>query len=224
VIKEGDKAPDFSLETDSGERVSLKDFEDKTLVLYFYPRDSTPGCTREAQAFSAARAAIEMAGGAVVGVSRDTVKSHCTFRDKYGLTIPLAADPDLAAHKAYGAWGDKLMYGKKVTGCIRSTFLVHNGRVVKVWPSVKVDGHAEDVLQAIGEMRNGPSSRRIPTLPPPGLKKKAKAAAKTVKTSVKKAVKKAVKKVAAKAKKVVAKVKKTAAKAKPAAKKKTQKK
>lgn len=198
MIKEGDKAPDFSLETDSGQRVSLSDFKDKTLVLYFYPKDSTPGCTREAQAFSAARAAIEMAGGAVVGVSRDSVKSHCSFRDKYGLTIPLASDPDLSAHKAYGAWGDKTMYGKKVTGCIRSTFLVHNGRVVKVYPSVKVDGHADDVLQAIGEMRSGPSSKRIPTLPPPGMKAKAKAAVKTV---------------AAKAKKVAAKVTKVAKKA-----------
>lgn len=204
MIKEGDKAPDFSLETDSGTRISLKDFKDKTLVLYFYPRDSTPGCTREAQAFSAARAAIEMAGGAVVGVSRDSVKSHCSFRDKYGLTIPLAADPDLKAHKAYGAWGDKMMYGKKVTGAIRSTFLIHNGRVVKVYPSVKVDGHADDVLQAIGELKHGPSSRRIPTLPPPGLKKKvAKVAAKATKT-----VKKTVKKVAAKVKKTVATSKK----------------
>lgn len=198
MIKEGDKAPDFSLETDSGERVALRDFKDRTLVLYFYPKDSTPGCTREAQAFSAARAALETAGAAVVGVSRDSVKSHCSFRDKYGLSIPLASDPDLKAHKAYGAWGEKTMYGKKVTGCIRCTFLVHNGRVVKVWPSVKVDGHADQVLQAIGEMKHGPSSRRIPTLPPPSLKKKAKAAIKKV------------------AKKVASKVAKVAAKAKPA--------
>lgn len=211
MIKEGDKAPDFSLETDSGARISLQDFKDKTLVLYFYPKDSTPGCTRQAQAFSAASRAIEMAGGAVVGISRDSVKSHCSFRDKFGLSIPLASDPDLKAHKAYGAWGDKMMYGKKVTGCVRSTFLVHNGRIVKVYPSVKVDGHADEVLQAIGEMRNGPSSRRIPTLPPPTLKKKvAKVAAK-----VKKAVKKAAKKVAAK----VAKTAKRAA-GKPATKKK----
>jgi thioredoxin-dependent peroxiredoxin len=205
VIKEGDKAPDFSLETDSGQRISLKDFKDKTLVLYFYPKDSTPGCTREAQAFSAARAALETAGAAVVGVSRDSVKSHCSFRDKYALSIPLAADPDAAVHRAYGAWGDKTMYGKKVTGCIRSTFLVHNGRVVKVFPNVKVDGHADAVLQAIGEMKHGPSSRRIPTLPPPSLKKKA--------ASAKKAVKKVVKKVAAKVKKTAAKTKKTAKRA-----------
>jgi thioredoxin-dependent peroxiredoxin len=213
VIKEGAKAPDFSLETDAGNRVSLKDFADKTLVLYFYPKDSTPGCTREAQAFSAARAALETAGAAVIGVSRDSVKSHCSFRDKYGLSIPLASDADLAAHKAYGAWGEKTMYGKKVTGCIRSTFLVHNGRVVKVFPNVKVDGHADEVLQAIGEMKHGPSSRRIPTMPPPA--------------KVKKQAKAAVKKVVAKAKKVAAKVAKVAKKAtakKPSAKRKTQKK
>ena len=201
MIKEGDKAPDFSLETvfadDSRDRISLKDFKDKTLVLFFYPKDSTPGCTREAQAFSAARAALETAGAAVVGVSRDSVKSHCSFRDKYGLSIPLAADPDASVHRAYGAWGDKTMYGKKVTGCIRSTFLVHNGRVVKVFPNVKVDGHADEVLQAIGEMKHGPSSRRIPTMPPPSLKAKAKAA-----------VKKVVKKVAAKVKKQATAVRK----------------
>jgi peroxiredoxin Q/BCP len=224
VIKEGAKAPDFSLETvnpdDSRNRISLKDFADKTLVLYFYPKDSTPGCTREAQAFSAARAALETAGAAVVGVSRDSVKSHCSFRDKYGLSIPLASDPDLKAHKAYGAWGEKTMYGRKVTGCIRSTFLVHNGRVVKVYPSVKVDGHADEILQAIGEMKHGPSSRRIPTMPPPSLEARAKKAT----AAVKKVAKNVAKKAAAKVKKTVAKAKaKAKATAKPNAKRKTQK-
>lgn len=205
MIKEGSKAPDFSLETDSGQRISLKDFSDKMLVLYFYPKDSTPGCTREAQAFSAARGAIEMAGGAVVGVSRDSVKSHCSFRDKFGLSIPLAADPDLKAHKAYGAWGDKTMYGKKVTGCIRSTFIVRNGRVVKVFPSVKVDGHADAVLQAIGELAHGPSSRRIPTLPPPGLKEKVKKVAAKVKKAAAKITKNVTKPVTKVTKKVTKK-------------------
>ena len=150
MLQAGDKAPDFTLETDSGKRVSLGDVAGKTLVLYFYPKDSTPGCTREAQAFSAARKAIEKAGGAVLGVSRDSVKSHCSFRDKYGLSIPLASDPELSAHEAYGAWGEKVMYGRKVLGCIRSTFLVRDGRVVRVFPSVKVDGHADAVLAALG--------------------------------------------------------------------------
>lgn len=213
MIKEGDKAPDFALDTvfsdDSQRRVTLADFRDKTLVLYFYPKDSTPGCTREGQAFSAARRAIEMAGGAVVGVSRDSVKSHCSFRDKFGLSIPLASDPDLKAHRAYGAWGEKTMYGRKVEGCIRSTFIIKDGRVARVFPSVKVDGHADAVLQAIGELAHGPSSRRIDgtAKKPPA---KVKAAAKT-------AVKKAAKTVAKKAKKAASAVKK------PAAKKKTKK-
>ena len=152
MLAEGDKAPDFELETDAGDRVSLKDFKDKTLVLYFYPRDSTPGCTRQAQAFTAARRAIAAAGGAVLGVSRDSVKSHCSFRDKYDLGIPLASDPDRSVHDAYGAWGEKVMYGKKVEGCIRSTFLIKNGRVARVFPKVKVDGHAEAVVQALREL------------------------------------------------------------------------
>jgi peroxiredoxin Q/BCP len=168
VLKEGDKAPPFNLESDAGGRVTLRDFADRTLVLYFYPRDSTPGCTREAQAFTAARRAIETAGGAVVGVSRDSLKSHQTFRQKCGLDITLLSDPDLSVHKAYGAWGEKTMYGKKIEGVLRSTFLVHGGRVARVFPNVKVDGHADAVLQAIGELSSGgPSSKRIPSRPPP---------------------------------------------------------
>lgn len=146
MLKAGDKAPDFSLESDSGRKLSLSDFAGKTLVLYFYPRDNTPGCTREAQAFAAAHRAIERAGGVVVGVSRDSVKSHCGFRDKYGLPFPLLSDPDLALHRAYGAWGEKTMYGKKVEGTLRSTFLVRDGRVVRAYPTVKVDAHADEVL------------------------------------------------------------------------------
>lgn len=155
MLQEGDKAPNFALETDSGERVTLEDYAGKKLVLFFYPKDSTPGCTREAQAFSAARRAIEKAGGAVLGVSRDSVKSHCSFRDKYGLTVPLASDPDRTVHEAYGAWGEKTMYGRKVQGCIRSTFIVDGGRIARVFPSVKVDGHADAVLAALAELGGG---------------------------------------------------------------------
>jgi peroxiredoxin Q/BCP len=136
-------------------RVSLSDFAKQTLVLFFYPRDNTPGCTREAQAFTAASGAIKAAGGVVVGVSRDSLKSHQSFREKCALGIPLLSDPDLSVHKAYGAWGTKTMYGKKVEGVIRSTFLVKNGKVVRVFPNVKVDGHAEAVLKAIGELSSG---------------------------------------------------------------------
>jgi thioredoxin-dependent peroxiredoxin len=181
VLKEGDKAPDFSLDTDNGRRVSLKDYAGKALVLYFYPRDNTPGCTREAQAFSAARRAIETAGGAVLGVSRDSVKSHQGFITKCNLSIPLLSDPDLQLHKAYGAWGEKTMYGKKVLGCIRSTFLIKDGRIARVWPSVKVDGHAEDVLQAIGELSSGgpsPKVKAAKAVKTKAVKTKAKAKAK----------------------------------------------
>jgi peroxiredoxin Q/BCP len=150
MLEAGDKAPDFSLESDDGTKVSLRDFAGKTLVLYFYPKDDTPGCTREAQAFTAARSKIEKAGGVVVGVSRDTTARHCVFRDKYGLKIPLLSDPDRKVHEAYGAWGEKTMYGKKVLGAIRSTFLIKDGRVLKVFGSVKVDGHADQVLAALG--------------------------------------------------------------------------
>jgi peroxiredoxin Q/BCP len=122
----------------------------KTLVLFFYPKDSTPGCTREAQAFTASKKAIEKAGGVVVGVSRDSVKSHGSFRDKYGLAVPLVSDPERKLHEGFGAWGEKVMYGKKILGTIRSTFLVKDGVVVKAWPSVKVDGHVEKVLEALG--------------------------------------------------------------------------
>lgn len=151
MLKEGDKAPDFSLETQDGKRASLRDLAPagKTLVLFFYPKDSTPGCTREAQAFTASRKAIEKAGGVVAGISRDSVKSHNSFRDKFKLDVTLLSDPERKAHEAYGAWGEKTMYGKKVLGTIRSTFLIKDGKVVRVFPSVKVDGHADQVLAAL---------------------------------------------------------------------------
>ena len=144
-------APDFELPGTGGTNFRLSGAKGRKLVLYFYPKDSTPGCTREAQAFSAARAAIEMAGGAVVGVSRDSVKSHCSFKDKYGLSIPLASDPDLAAHKAYGAWGEKTMYGKKVTGVIRSTIVVDpDGKVELAKYNVRAKGHVAALRKALG--------------------------------------------------------------------------
>lgn len=155
MLKEGDKAPSFDLESDEGGRVSLRDFAGKTLVLYFYPRDNTPGCTREAQAFTAVRRAIEAAGGAVVGVSRDSIKSHQSFRQKCNLGITLLSDPDLSTHKAYGAWGEKTMYGKKVEGVLRTTFIIKDGTIARVFPNVKVDGHAEAVLEAIKSLADG---------------------------------------------------------------------
>jgi thioredoxin-dependent peroxiredoxin len=154
MLKEGDRAPSFELPSDAGKAVKLSDFAGQKLVLYFYPRDNTPGCTREAVAFSAAAKRIAAAGASVVGVSKDSVKSHGSFRDKHELTIPLLSDPDLVVHRAFGAWGEKTMYGKKVEGTIRSTFVIGpEGKITKVFPSVKVDGHVEAVIEALG----GPS-------------------------------------------------------------------
>lgn len=151
MLNEGDKAPAFSLDSDSGKKISLSDFAGKKVVVYFYPRDNTPGCTREAIAFSGAREAFQKAGATVLGVSKDSVASHCKFRDQHKLSIPLLSDPDLAVHKAFGAFGSKVMYGKKVEGVIRSTFVIDGtGTVTKVFPSVKVDGHEAKVLEALG--------------------------------------------------------------------------
>jgi thioredoxin-dependent peroxiredoxin len=146
----GAAAPDFDLESDAGTSMRLGDFEGEWLVLYFYPRDSTPGCTREAQDFTQAAARLRKLGARVAGVSRDSVKSHGSFRDKFALGFPLLSDPDLVAHKSYGAWGKKVMYGKHIEGALRSTFLIApNGRVAHVWRSVRVDGHADAVVAAL---------------------------------------------------------------------------
>ena len=149
-LEPGSKAPKFDLESDSGERTTLKDFAGKWLVLYFYPKDSTPGCTREGQEFSKAAARLKKLGAQVVGVSRDSIKSHCTFKDKSKISVPLLSDPERTTHEAYGAWGMKTMYGKKVEGVIRSTFLVSpDGKIAKAWKGVKVDGHVEKVLESL---------------------------------------------------------------------------
>ena len=154
-VDAGDKAPAFELESDTGESVKLKDLlesgaQGKTLVLYFYPKDDTPGCTREAQAFADAKRKLSAAGAQVAGVSKDSIKSHCKFRDKYSLNFPLLSDPELTVHKAYGAYGEKVMYGKKTMGTIRSTFVIDpKGKIVRAWRGVKVDGHIDAVLEAI---------------------------------------------------------------------------
>lgn len=150
--EQGARAPTFALESDDGRPVSLRDFAGKWLVVYFYPRDNTPGCTREAQDFSELSARLHKRGAAVVGISKDSVKSHCSFRDKVGIRFPLLSDPDLAAHRAYGVWGTKVMYGKKIEGTIRSTFLISPaGRVARAWTRVKVDGHGTEVMAALVE-------------------------------------------------------------------------
>jgi len=153
MIKEGHKAPNFTLPSSAGKDVSLADLKGKPVVLYFYPKDDTPGCTREACAFRDAQAKIRKTGAVVLGVSPDSVASHEKFRTKYGLNFPLLADTDKSVAKKYGAFGEKVMYGKKVVGMIRSTFVIDDEGVVRrVFPRVRVDGHDEQVLEALSQL------------------------------------------------------------------------
>ena len=150
MLEEGKKAPAFTLASSEGDTVSLADFKGKKVILYFYPKDDTPGCTREAEGFRAALPKIKKKGAVVLGVSRDSVDSHCKFIDKYGLNFPLLSDPDGKVLRAYGAWGEKNMYGKKTEGVIRTTVVIDgDGKVEKVFPRVKVDGHVDKVLAAL---------------------------------------------------------------------------
>ena len=145
----GDKAPDFTLPTDGGGEVSLKALKSKTVVLYFYPRDDTPSCTTEACAFRDALPDFFKVKATIIGVSKDTVASHDKFKTKFKLPFPLASDGDGKVCEAYGAWGEKSMYGKKYMGIERSTFLIDGKGVVRnIWRKVKVDGHAAEVLKA----------------------------------------------------------------------------
>jgi peroxiredoxin Q/BCP len=145
----GDKAPPFTLSRDGGTRVSLKDFKGRKLVLYFYPKADTPGCTKEAIAFSGLRAAFAKAGADILGISADPVAKQDKFKAKHKLSIALASDESKEMLQAYGAWGEKSMYGLKFIGVIRKTFLVGpDGRIARVWPKVRVPGHAEEVLEA----------------------------------------------------------------------------
>lgn len=146
----GDKAPDFSLPDHSGRTVTLGDFAGKALVLYFYPKDDTSGCTAEAIAFNGKAKAFAAAGAAILGVSPDPVKSHDKFRAKHGLEIPLASDETKEMLESYGVWAEKSMYGRKYMGVERTTFLIDKtGTIAKVWPKVKVPGHADEVLAAV---------------------------------------------------------------------------
>jgi thioredoxin-dependent peroxiredoxin len=145
----GAKAPAFTLQRDGGSQVSLKDFKGGNLVLYFYPKADTPGCTKEAIAFSALRPAFAKAGTVILGVSADPVKAQDKFKSKHKLTIALASDETKQMLEAYGAWGEKSMYGRKFMGVIRKTLLIDaQGRIARVWPKVRVPGHAEEVLEA----------------------------------------------------------------------------
>ncbi len=148
-LQPGDEAPAFSLETTAGPR-RLKDFAGKPLVLYFYPKDDTPGCTQQGLDFTAHAKAFQDAGAAVLGISRDTLAKHEKFAAKHGLTVMLGSDADGAVSDAYGTWQEKSMYGRAYMGMVRRTFLIGpTGRIVRVWPKVKVKGHAEEVLAAL---------------------------------------------------------------------------
>jgi len=145
----GDAAPDFDLAADGAGRVRLSDLTGKTVVLYLYPKDDTPGCTKEAQGFSAAAADFAKAGAVVVGLSKDSVASHDKFKKKYALDLHLASDPEGALIEALGSWVEKSMYGKVYFGIDRSTFLIDKtGRIARIWRKVKVPGHVEEVLAA----------------------------------------------------------------------------
>ena len=146
----GDKAPDFTLPTDGDGKVSLKDLKGKTVILYFYPKDDTSGCTAEACGFRDALPNFGKTGAAVIGVSKDSPASHDKFKKKYKLPFTLASDEDTAVAQRYGVWVEKSMYGRKYMGLDRSTFLIDGKGVIRgLWRKVKVPGHVEEVLKAV---------------------------------------------------------------------------
>ena len=147
MLEIGMKAPNFTLKDKNGNDVSLSDFIGKKVVLYFYPKDNTPGCTRQACAFAGAYKQFEAKGVEVIGISKDSVASHVKFAEKYGLPFILLSDPDRIAIEAYGVWQEKKMYGKVTFGVVRTTFIIdENGNIEKVMPKVKPDTNAADIL------------------------------------------------------------------------------
>jgi len=152
-LEPGSRAADFTLPADNGSKVKLSALRGKSVVLYFYPKDDTPGCTREACAFRDQKTALAKLGVHVLGVSADDVASHAKFRDKYELNFPLLADSDHRVAEKYGAWREKNLYGKKSMGIQRSTFLIdREGQIARVWRKVNVDGHDAEVIAAVKEL------------------------------------------------------------------------
>ncbi len=149
-LKEGDKAPAFKVATNGGGKISLADYKGQNVILYFYPKDDTPGCTKEACAFRDAYADFKKKGAVILGVSTDPVKAHDKFVDKFKLPFTLLADEDKAIVEAYGVWGPKVFMGRKYDGTHRVTFLIGpDGKIRKIWPKVKSEEHAEEVLAAL---------------------------------------------------------------------------
>jgi peroxiredoxin Q/BCP len=156
MIDEGDLAPDFALPTQDGKTLELSRLKGNAVVLYFYPKDDTSGCTTEAKDFSRLAPNFRKAGAEVIGLSPDSVESHWKFQKKYDLAVRLAADEDKAVALAYGVWVEKSMYGRKYMGVERSTFMIDkSGRVARIWRKVRVPGHAEDVLAAAEALAKG---------------------------------------------------------------------
>ena len=152
LLSAGDKAPPFQAADQDGEKVSLSDFKGRKVVLYFYPKDDTPGCTKEACSFRDAWSRLRRKKIAVLGVSADDERSHRKFAEKYDLPFRLLADTDKSILKAYGAWGEKSLYGRKYMGILRTTYLIdEKGRIARVWPRVKPEGHADEILAAAAE-------------------------------------------------------------------------
>ena len=150
ALEVGDPAPQFSLPASTGDTISLKDLEGKKVVLYFYPKDDTPGCTKEACSFRDADSELQSAGVVVLGVNADNLQSHEKFVNKYNLSFPLLADEDKAVATAYGAWGEKKRFGRTYMGLNRMTFLIdEGGKLQKIWPAVRAGGHAQEVLAAL---------------------------------------------------------------------------
>ena len=150
MLKIGDKAPDFTLTDKNGKSVSLSDFSGKTVVLYFYPKDNTPGCTRQACAFAGLYREFERRGVVVIGISRDSVASHEKFAEKHGLPFILLSDPERKAIEAYGVWQEKKLYGKVSFGVVRSTFIIDGqGNIAHIMPKVKPDTNAQEILQLL---------------------------------------------------------------------------
>ena len=153
MLQKGDVAPAFDLPGDDGAQHKLAAHKGKAVVLYFYPRDDTPGCTTEACDFRDHMSRVVAAGAVLYGVSKDSVKSHVRFKTKHALNFTLLSDEELVAHNAYGAWGEKVMYGKKSMGTIRSTFVIDKrGVIARTWPKVKVAGHVDEVLAALAAL------------------------------------------------------------------------